>query len=322
MDQDLLVAEDVHLSYSPDMPVVHGASLRIPAGASIGIVGESGSGKSTLARALVGLMHPQKGSVKVMGRDWRAVKWKDIERRSVQMVFQDPYSSLSPLLSAHQTVAEAVRASTGVSRPESFARAEMILAEVGLSPDIFDRNGRQLSGGQCQRVSIARALARQPSVLVADEPTSSLDVFVQSQILSLLQRLRSERKMALVLISHDLSVIASMCDYVLVMYRGRVVEDGPAQEVLMTPMHPYTRTLLDSIPGRWGPNQDHVSGVHATGCSYAPRCASVDLARCAESQPLLLPIVGTERRCACFQTLKESPMNLSQSGASTERDHA
>lgn len=239
-------------------PAITAITFAVGPGQAVGVVGESGSGKTTLGRVLVGAIVPTRGSALVAGRPWTDVKRSDPLRRSVQMVFQDPYASLNPYLTARETVAEVFRVWDHDGGTRAKERARDLLAQVGLSRDEMDRLPRKLSGGQCQRVGIARALACEPSVLVADEPTSSLDVSVQAQILNLLIDLRRSHQLALVLISHDLSIVRYATDNAIVMYRGRIVEAAPTAQLLDAPGHEYTRSLIASIPGRRA-NQTTVS---------------------------------------------------------------
>jgi peptide/nickel transport system ATP-binding protein len=186
--------------------------------------------------------------VLVEGAPWSAIKRNDPRRREVQMIFQDPYGSLTPWQTPRKVVAEVIRLWEGVSKADASAAAEALLLEVGLPAESIDRLPGKLSGGQCQRVGIARALAASPRVLVADEPTSSLDVSVQAQILNLLMRLRVTRKLALVLVSHDLTVVRHMTDDAIVMRHGSVVERGNSERLFTDPEHEYTRQLVDSTP--------------------------------------------------------------------------
>lgn len=249
MAESIISVRQAQIRYSRSGPaVVEGVDLEVSAGSSIGIVGESGSGKTTLGRVLVGSMHASAGSVEVMGKPWKGLSRRDPRRRAVQMIFQDPYASLNPMLTARQTVAEVFRVWERLSPHDSSARAVEVLAEVGLGGDVIHRRPRGLSGGQRQRVGIARALACNPAVLVADEPTSALDVSVQANVLNLLLDLRESRGLALVLISHDLAVVDYMTTDALVMYQGKVVESGRTSDLLRAPQHPYTRSLIDSIP--------------------------------------------------------------------------
>lgn len=224
--------EHVHLSVFPSEKVA--------------IVGESGSGKSTLARALVGLMAPSAGEVLVRGRPWGAVKRTDPERRAVQMVFQDPYSSLNPTMTPIDTVSEAFRVVRGQKRSEARESALRALGDVGLVGEVLNRNPSGLSGGQLQRVSIARSLACAPQLLIADEATASLDVSAQQQIIQLLIELVKSREMSLVMISHDLHLTRSVADRVVVMRAGSVVEEGATEQIFENPATEYTRDLLAS----------------------------------------------------------------------------
>jgi ABC-type dipeptide/oligopeptide/nickel transport system ATPase subunit len=239
----LLQADDVSLGYR-GIAVVHGISLRIRAGEALGVAGESGSGKSTLAKALAGDLAPMSGRVLVNGRSWEDVRRREPERRAVQMIFQDPYSALNPRMTARQTLAETLHVVRGVPRRDAGQQAGEILGRVGLAGAAVDARPARLSGGQRQRVVIARAIACEPDVLIADEPTSSLDVSIQAQILDLLIDLRAERGLALVLVTHDLAVLNHMTDTCLVMREGVVIEDGRTEQILTRPQHAYTRTLV------------------------------------------------------------------------------
>jgi len=251
MTELLMEVTDAEFRYAKGAaPAATGVTLQVRAGDAVGIVGESGSGKTTVGRGLVGSLHPSAGSVLVQGRSWKGVRRRDPLRRVVQMVFQDPYASLNPMLTALQTVAEVFRVWERVSSAEAITKAEAVLAEVGMTGEVIRRRPTGLSGGQRQRVGIARALACSPAVLVADEPTSALDVSVQANVLNLLKDLRASRGLALVLISHDLSVVDYLTDHALVMLNGRIVEQGDTHALLQSPQHDYTRSLLDSIPGR------------------------------------------------------------------------
>jgi oligopeptide/dipeptide ABC transporter ATP-binding protein len=271
----LLQAKNVVLRYSAKGPdVVKHVSLDVQAGDAIGIVGESGSGKSSLARLLVGAVAPSSGEVLIDGRPWSEVSRKNTRRREVQMVFQDPYGSLNPLRTALQTVAEVLRVARGAPAPAANREAANLLREVGLPADTFGRRAQGLSGGQCQRVGIARALACEPKVLIADEPTSALDVSVQAQILNLLNDLREQRGLALVLISHDLGVIHYATRTTYVMHSGRVVESGDTDEIFERPSHHYTQALLDSLPENGGAKLA-ARDLEPRGCSFAARCPAM-----------------------------------------------
>jgi peptide/nickel transport system ATP-binding protein len=216
----------------------------------LGIVGESGSGKSTVARMLCGLEPPSGGKIAIAGRDVSdgSPASRAHQRAHLQMVFQDPQSALNPRRRVASIVTQALEAAGEGNRIERLARAEALLSEIGLPPETATRFPAQLSGGQRQRVNIARALCATPRILIADEIVSGLDVSVQAQLLNLLLRLRRQRGFSILFISHDLSVVRYLCDRVLVMYRGEVVESGPTDEIFAAPDHPYTRTLLAAVP--------------------------------------------------------------------------
>jgi peptide/nickel transport system ATP-binding protein len=229
---------------------VKNVSLKLPRGATLGIVGESGSGKSTLARCIVRLIDPDTGSIVLEGKDWAKMKREDVRRetRHIQMVFQDPFGSLNPRRKAGDLVAQGPIVH-GTPRAKAIAEAKELFALVGLDPSASDRFPHEFSGGQRQRIGLARALALHPEVLVADEAVSALDVSVQAQVLKLLAELRERLGLSIVFITHDLRVAAQICDLVAVMKDGEVVEQGLAGDVFGRPQHPYTRALLDSIPG-------------------------------------------------------------------------
>jgi peptide/nickel transport system ATP-binding protein len=231
-------------------PAVKSVSLSLPKGATLGIVGESGSGKSTLARCIVRLIDPDAGSIVLEGRDWAKMTRGDVRRetRHIQMVFQDPFSSLNPRRKAGDLVAQGPIVH-GTPRAKAIADARELFALVGLDPSAIDRFPHEFSGGQRQRIGLARALALRPDVLVADEAVSALDVSVQAQVLKLLAELRQRFGLSIVFITHDLRVAAQICDLVAVMKDGEVVEQGLAADVFGRPQHPYTQALLDSIPG-------------------------------------------------------------------------
>ena len=292
----LLEAKDVTIRYpGAERDAVIEADLVVAPRAAIGIVGESGSGKTTLAHALVGTLRPTGGQVFVEGAPWARVSRKADARRRVQMIFQDPLGALNPWLTARDAVAEAVRHWYATSREEARQRAGDLLAETGLSREAMDRRPKQLSGGQCQRVGIARALACQPAVIVADEPTSALDVSVQAQILNLLMALQESHDLALVLISHDLSVIRHMTDDAVVMYSGRIVERGPTTQLMDRPAHPYTRLLVDpDVESEY--SLDPALLDHP--CPFASRCPSLQT-DCAG----LLSDPGPKARVLCRHPL-------------------
>ncbi|MGE5158020.1 MAG: ABC transporter ATP-binding protein [Gemmatimonas sp.] len=233
---------------------VHAAdkvTLTLRKGRTLGIVGESGSGKSTVARCIVRLIDPSSGGIRLVGREISDLSRRLLQphRRRIQIIFQDPYRSLNPRITAGESIAEGP-INFGTPHAQALAKARELLELVGLPADAASRYPHQFSGGQRQRIAIARALALDPDVLVADEAVSALDVSVQAQVLELLDEIQTRLGIALLFITHDLRVAAQICDDVVVMQSGRVVEQGPAAEVLTNPQQPYTKALLDAAPGR------------------------------------------------------------------------
>ena len=278
-----------------DVNAVDGVTINIQQGSILGLVGESGCGKSTLARMMVGLTPPSGGEIRWAGTaltDLRGDAWREY-RAGVQMVFQDTHSSLNPRKRIRTILGEAVAAS-GVGRTARSAQIAGLLQQVGIDAQFLGRYPHELSGGQRQRIGIARALALRPSLLVADEPVSSLDVSLQGQIINLLRELNASLGLTIVLISHDLAVVARVCDRVAVMYGGRIVEAGSPDKVLSEPAHPYTQALLDAVPRGLQRRTRTVlpveTGDASDGCRFRPRCFRA-LAACEERVPALLPVV-------------------------------
>src|SRR6516164_7543338 len=234
-----------------EVAAAENVTLTLRKGRTLGIVGESGSGKSTLARCIVRLIDPTSGGIRLAGCEISELSRRMLQphRQRIQMIFQDPYRSLNPRITTGESIAEGP-INYGVPREKALGRARELLELVGLPPDAVSRYPHQFSGGQRQRIAIARALALDPAVLVADEAVSALDVSVQAQVLELLDDIQKRLGIALLFITHDLRVAAQICDDVAVMQNGRVVEQGPAAEVLTHPQQPYTRALLDAAPGR------------------------------------------------------------------------
>jgi peptide/nickel transport system ATP-binding protein len=246
------LSKTYHRHGKPPVRAVLEASFELEAGAALAVVGESGSGKSTLARMIVGLEPADAGELAIAGRDRAEIPRGRRERlaraRSVQMVFQDPYLSLDPRITAGRAIEDALRLHSDRDRESARSRTVDLLEQVGLTAAHAEARPRTLSGGQRQRVAIARALAIDPDVLVMDEATSALDVSVQAQVLDLIARLREERGLTVLFISHDLAVVRRVCDEVLVMRGGEIVERGATTRLLDDPRHPYTRLLIDSVP--------------------------------------------------------------------------
>ncbi len=303
---ELLEARAVSVDYGR-VRAVHELDLVVPAGpAGVALIGESGSGKTTIARALMRLQPVASGTVSLEGVDITTLSGGRLlaYRRAVQIVFQDGDAALDPRIRVGGAVVEALRAHGIGTRSERPAAAAALLAEVGLEDDLMHRYPHQLSGGQRQRVIIARALAVAPRLLVLDEPTSALDVTVQARILDLIERLREERALSYLLISHNLAVVDRLCEQAVVLYRGRVVEQGPTRAVLDAPAHPYTQELRASVPELGVPPR--VRPLRATapeptpgGCPYAARCP-LAFDRCLAERPVLRPL-DAGRAVACHR---------------------
>ncbi len=256
----LLAATGLHMAYrrrgrKDPVTALTGVSLEVREGEIVGLVGESGSGKSTLGRIVAGLLRPTAGTVALRDEVYNApgrgpLRLRRDLRTAIQVVFQDPYGSLNPRRTVAATLAEPYVVNTGLTAAEIRERVEALVRRVELPPAVLHRFPAQLSGGQRQRVAIARAVALRPALVVADEPLSALDITTQAQIVALIRRLRAELGTSFLFISHDLGVVAELCERVVVLRRGRVVEAGPVRRVFHDPQHPYTRELLDSIPGR------------------------------------------------------------------------
>ena len=229
---------------------VDGVSFILPVGKTLGIVGESGCGKSTLARVVTRLINPSSGSVFLDGVDITTLSGKALRemRRKLQIIFQDPYSSLNPRHSIGQIIGDPMRIQGIVIKANEKAEVQELMQRVGLNPEHYNRYPHEFSGGQRQRIGIARALSLRPSVIVADEPVSALDVSIQAQILNLLENLQKDLGLSFVFIAHDLSVVRHIADQVAVMYLGKIVEVGDSVTVYNSPAHPYTKALLSSVP--------------------------------------------------------------------------
>ncbi len=289
---------------------VRRVDIAVARGEAVGLVGESGSGKSTLGRLLLGLQPATEGAVRFDGhRLDRAsgAEWRRLRRR-MQIVFQDPFGSLDPRRRVGAQIADGFAVHRLAPAAERPARVSELLRQVGLDPAHAQRFPHEFSGGQRQRIGIARALATGPDFLVADEPVSALDVSIQAQVVALLDGLRRRLGLSLLFISHDLPVVRHLCDRVVVMYLGRVMEEGPVEAVFRAPAHPYTRALLSATP-RLDPalraerillrGEPPSPSDPPSGCVFRTRCAHA-AAACAETVPDLRPF-GGERRVACIR---------------------
>jgi oligopeptide/dipeptide ABC transporter ATP-binding protein len=298
----------------PVLRAVADVSLALWAGETLGVVGESGSGKSTLARAVLRLVPTDAGRVVLLGRNLAELDGEALrqQRRHGQLVFQDPYAALDPRMTIRDIVAEPLSVfEPGLPAAAVTARVHQALEDVGLDPAAMGRYPHQFSGGQCQRVGIARALFLEPALLVCDEPVSALDVTVQAQVVRLLARVQRERGLALLFIAHDLAVVRAISHRVLVMYLGRTMESGPADAVYRAPRHPYTQALLRAVPEP-EPGRAYESDVAAgdlpspldlpSGCVYRTRCP-LAIPRCAAEVPAPRPVAG--RLVACHRADEE-----------------
>jgi len=311
----LLEVHDLSVTIG-DTPVVDAVSFAIRPGETLALVGESGCGKSLTARAVMGLLPPvarRAGAIALAGRniadlDERAMA--ALRGEAMSMIFQEPVTSLNPLMTVGEQIIEALLAHRGESRRDARRAALAMLQEVGIA-DGARRMAQypfELSGGMCQRVMIAIALICRPRLLIADEPTTALDVTIQAQILALMKRLRHDTGTGLLLITHDMGVVADMADRMCVMYAGRIVEDGDVFALFREQHHPYTKLLLRSLPPIGGEHRQRLSTIDGavpdlrswpTGCRFNPRCPLADDI-CRNEKPPLAPVGATRERTACW----------------------
>jgi peptide/nickel transport system ATP-binding protein len=314
----LLEVRDLRVTFpgsGVEVAPVDGVTFSIDPGETLALVGESGSGKTLTSLALVRLVPPPGriaagSSIRFDGTDLLALTpgpLRQVRGRRIGMVFQDPMTSLNPVLTVGDQISETIRAHFPASRAEARRRSEALLLEVGLgdSAGTYQNYPHQLSGGMRQRVMLAIALAAEPELLVADEPTSALDVTIQAQILALLDQLKASRGMSVLLISHDLGVVAGRSDRVAVMYAGRIVEEAPTDRLFAAPAHPYTRGLLASLPRLRGPRRplQAIPGVvprpesWPAGCRFHPRCGQA-MPHCTTEPPVVS--VSEDHRSRCW----------------------
>ena len=305
-DKELLRIENLEIRYETDDGIFYAlndVSLHVDAGETLGLVGETGAGKTTLAKGILRLIPSPPGKIaggKILyeGKDLLSLSETEMHKirgNAISMVFQDPMTSLNPVMTVGDQIAEVISVhNDGLSQKEIRERAIAMLARVGISSDRIDEYPHQFSGGMKQRVIIAIALACNPKLLLADEPTTALDVTIQAQILDMIQELKKETGTAMILISHDLGVVAQTCDRVAIIYAGRIVENGSLHDIYHNPQHPYTKGLLESIPSltkdvkRLNPIKGLMPDPSdlPPGCPFAPRCNHV-CPECSETVPVL-----------------------------------
>jgi oligopeptide/dipeptide ABC transporter ATP-binding protein len=317
MEKPLLTFKNLTVDYtsggflrgkSRSVRALNNVSLEIASGITFGVVGESGCGKTTLGRALLRLVEPTQGEIMFDGSDWLSLTKKTLreKRRNMQILFQNPASSLDPRMKILDLIAEPLRAQTHLRGGALKARVAELLKMVDLQEDQMDRKPRELSGGQAQRVAIARSLALSPKFLVLDEPTSALDVSVQAQIINLLIRLQDEKGLTYLFISHDLPVVQYISQWLAVMYLGEIVELSPASYIFSNALHPYTQALLSATP-QPVPGSDRKRIVlegnvpspadPPPGCTFHPRCP-LAFDRCPKEKPKLVQ-VSEDHWAAC-----------------------
>lgn len=319
-NEPILQIKDLKVSFQSGkkhLPAVDGISFQLREGEILGIVGESGSGKSVTSLATMGLIPTppgkiEKGEIIFAGKDLINIsekEWREIRGNQISMIFQEPMTSLNPLFTIGNQLMEAIRLHTQLSKAEAKVRSVELLKLVGIprAEGILKEYPHQLSGGMRQRVMIAMAMACNPRVLIADEPTTALDVTIQAQILALMKNLNRKTNTSIILITHDLGVVAEICERVIVMYAGQIVEQGDVRTILKNPQHPYTKGLLKSVPDLRG-NKERLYSIPGTvptpgtvhqGCRFAARCAEA-FDKCRNEAPKLYQSKKDGHEVRCF----------------------
>ncbi|GED69626.1 peptide ABC transporter ATP-binding protein [Brevibacillus reuszeri] len=313
----MLTIKDLRTSFKQagkKLTVIEGVSLSVEPGETVGVVGESGCGKSVTSMSIMQLLGrnvEMTGSIRFQEQELLSLSDKQMQAirgNQVAMIFQEPMTSLNPLHPIGKQISEPLRRHLGLSKQEAKDKTVQLLGQVGIprAEEIFSEYPHQLSGGMRQRVMIAMAMSCSPKLLIADEPTTALDVTIQAQILELMKKVRNEQGTSILLITHDLGVVAEMCHRVIVMYAGQIVEEATVGQLFDDPKHPYTRGLLKSMPSV-NINQERLDAIPGAvpllsempaGCRFAPRCASV-MDICREKNPELLPVSDTQK-CRCW----------------------
>ncbi|MCV9877359.1 murein tripeptide/oligopeptide ABC transporter ATP binding protein OppF [Brenneria izbisi] len=282
------------------LKALDGVTFRLYEGETLGVVGESGCGKSTLARAIIGLVKATSGKVTWLGKDLLGMddgEWRKA-RSDIQMIFQDPLASLNPRMTIGEIIAEPLKTyHPELTRQEVKDRVKSMMLKVGLLPNLINRYPHEFSGGQCQRIGIARALILEPKLIICDEPVSALDVSIQAQVVNLLRQLQREMRLSLIFIAHDLSVVKHISDRVLVMYLGHAVELGTYEQIYRHPLHPYTRALMSAVPIP-DPDKERNKPIQLltgelpspinppSGCVFCTRCPIVG-PECSKTRPVM-----------------------------------
>ncbi|WP_308216606.1 ABC transporter ATP-binding protein [Pseudalkalibacillus decolorationis] len=324
MDQ-LLQVKNLKTAFRTDhgmQTVVHGISFHVNKGEIVGIVGESGCGKSVTSLSIMRLLHDTPGEIidgEVIFKDQNLLplpekKMKSYRGKELSMIFQEPMTSLNPVLKIGKQLREPIQLHLKVSKPDAHQHAIKILESVGIprAKEIMEEYPHQLSGGMRQRIMIAMAVSCKPSLLIADEPTTALDVTIQAQILNLMKDIQQQSNMGILMITHDLGVVAEVCDRVIVMYAGRIVEESTIVELFEKPKHPYTKGLIASVP-KIGSGVNRLHSIPGTvpsptnmpiGCKFAPRCKDV-LDMCHIEEPSLIEKDGHSCRCWLYQDQRQ-----------------
>lgn len=339
MSKHLLEVKELQTDFKRDktwVTAVNNVSFHIDKGEILGLVGESGCGKSVTSLSIMRLLAPGNSRIskgEVLFADKNLLKLDKKEIRSIRghkvaMIFQEPMNSLNPSMRIEKQIVEAVLLHNQISKEEARKRALNSLKMVGIpEPDLTMRSyPHQLSGGMCQRVMIAMAMSCEPELLIADEPTTALDVTIQAQILELMEEIRVKKNTGILMITHDLGVVAEMCSRVIVMYAGRIVEEAPVAELFSDPKHPYAKGLIDSVP-KLGTHVRRLPSIPGSvpdlsvmpkGCKFAPRCKYA-FDKCFESEPELKVLDGEpHRRCRCFLMDEENAYRITESGEEAE----